>query len=105
MHFIQKKTKICFYYLIENIHRKAFTALRTFERLFSIVETLIVLFEITHLVEYLVTFIAPKLGAVLVLDGGLGSLAPLGAVPLIQLQGPDVLLEDVHPVPRHRNIA
>ena len=52
-------------YLIKHFHREPLATLGALKRLLSVVETLIVLLQVTYAVEYFIAFVAPKLPRVI----------------------------------------
>ena len=52
-------------YLIKHFHREPLSTLGALKRLLSVVETLIVLLQVTYAVEYFIAFVAPKLPRVI----------------------------------------
>ena len=50
-----------FTYLIKHFHWEPLATLGALKRLLSVVETLIVLLQVTYAVEYFIAFVAPKL--------------------------------------------
>ena len=65
-------------YLIKHFHREPLATLGALKRLLSVVETLIVLLQVTYAVEYFIAFVAPKLPRVIL---AVAAITALGARP------------------------